>query len=149
MVSGESLFDRLGEMDFLAFVYVAEADAVEQFNVYLDRSLPDADTTAALRAIIKDEAFHVSYSRAECDRYRRDGQAIDHAIRLVRWRRAQEGWMRFTRNLGEWTSGFWLLVAYFTALGPFRLLARLEPGGWHAPAARPAGDALRAARLEG
>ncbi len=148
IVGGQTLFERLGELDFLAFVYVAEADAVEQFGVYLDRNLPDAETSASLRAILKDEAFHVSYSRAECERYRKDGKPVDQAIRAVRWRRFKEGWMRFTRDFGEWTSGFWLLVLYFVAVGPFRVLARVETGGWKV-VARPGAAGLAAARLEG
>lgn len=148
IVGGQTLFARLGELDFLAFVFVAEADAVEQFHVYLDRQLPDPETTAALRDILKDESFHVSYSKLECDKYRREGQPIDHAIRLARWRRVKEAWMRFTRDLGERVSGVWLTLLYFLVVWPFRLVARLERGGWQPAAKRPA-DALAAARLEG
>lgn len=148
IVGGQTLFDRLGEPGFLAFVYVAEADAVEQFDVYLDRGLPDADTRAALTGILRDEAFHVSYARAECERYRRQGLPVDRMIAGVRWRRVQEAWLRFSRDLGEWVSGFWLLVVYVVAVGPFRLFARLEPGGWQRPPPRPT-ELRAAARAEG
>lgn len=132
-VQGEdTLFDRMGEFEFLAFVYVAEADAVEQFQVYIQRKLPDAATLAALKDILKDEAFHVSYSRAECDKYRKEGRAIDKAISMVRWRRLSEGWLRFSKDIGDVMSGLWLLVLYAAAVGPFRALARLESGGWQA-----------------
>lgn len=126
----ETLFDRMGEFEFLAFVYVAEADAVEQFQVYIHRKLPDAITLAALKDILKDEAFHVSYSRAECDKYRKEGRPIDKAISMVRWRRLLEGWLRFSKDIGDWTSGLWLLMLYVVAVGPFRPLASLETGGW-------------------
>ncbi|MSP55351.1 MAG: ferritin-like domain-containing protein [Myxococcales bacterium] len=154
IVGGKTLFERLGELEFLAFVFVAEADAVEQFGVYLDRKLPDPETTAALRDILKDESFHVSYSKLECERYRREGKPVDAALRAVRWRRMKEGWMRFTRDFGEWASGFWLLLLYFGAVGPFRLIARLESGGWRSASGASAvarnglDEALAAARLE-
>ena len=151
VLGSDSLFERLGEFDVLAFVFVAEADAVEQFEVYLDRELPDPLTIAALRDILKDEAFHVSYSRAECERYRREGRAIDQAIANVRWRRLLEGWMRFSKDLGEWTSGAWLLALYAIAVGPFRPFGKLEVGGWHprpCPRQGSAQDRLAAARSE-
>jgi hypothetical protein len=129
-VGGKSLFERLGEFDFLAFVYVAEADAVEQFHVYIERELPDATTVTALKDILKDEAFHVSYSRAECDRYRKAGRPIDAAIRDTRLRRIGEGWLRFSKDFGDRMSALWLGLLYFVALAPFRPFARLEKGGW-------------------
>lgn len=147
IIGGKSLFERMGEVEFLAFVYVAEADAVEQFHVYLNRRLPDQATQDQLRVILKDEVFHVSYSRAEVDRYRKEGLPMEAIVRKVRRRRLWEGWNRFSRDFGSFMSGIWLTLLYFLALGPFRLFARLEPGGWHA-LVRPGGDALSLARSE-
>lgn len=148
VVGGLTLFERLGEEDFLAFVYVAEADAVEQFQVYLDRGLPDADTRAELGPILKDEVFHVSYSRAEVERQRREGRPVDRTIFRLRARRVWERYLRLSRDFGARVASLWLLVLYALALGPFRLVARLERAGWHA-AEPPPGDRLAAARLEG
>ncbi len=145
---GLTLFERLGEDDFLAFVYVAEADAVEQFGVYLDRGLADPDTALELRTILKDEVFHVSYSRAELERMRKDGKPVDRMVRNRRLRRLWERYLRLTRDIGARVSGVWLTLLYFVALGPFRLVARLERGGWH-PVPPRAPDALAAARAEG
>ena len=147
IVGGQSLFERLGEVEFLAFVQVAEADAVEQFHVYLDRGLPDEATQAQLRVILKDEVFHVTYSRAEVDRYRKEGLPMDAILRKVRRRRLWEAWMGFSRDIGTFMSGIWLTFLYFVALAPFRLFARLESGGWRA-SPRPAGDPLSLARAE-
>ena len=148
IVGGQTLFERLGEPEFMAFVYVAEADAVEQFNVYLDRGLPDDATQAQLRAILKDEVFHVTYSRTEVDKYRKDGLPMDATMRKIRLRRVWERLLRFSRDFGSFTSGIWLSLLYFLVLGPFRLFGRLEAGGWH-PVEGRAGDALALARSEG
>jgi len=146
IVGGETLFERKGELDFLAFVAVAEADAIEQFGVYLDRALPDAGTQAALREILKDERFHASYSRAALETY--DPEAVKAALSKVRWDRLKETWMRFSVALGGVVSGVWLSLIYLTLVAPFALLGRLEPGGWQAP--RPPGPGgLRGARSQG
>ncbi|MBM4391491.1 MAG: ferritin-like domain-containing protein [Deltaproteobacteria bacterium] len=139
-VEGRSMFERLGEMEFLAFVWVAEADAVEQFGVYLERQLPDPETHATLQAILKDEHFHVSYSRQELDRFRKQGQVAEVEWSLFRVRRDRwlGAWLRFSREFGVIVSGLWLGLAYAAMLGPFRGLAALEPGGWRPPLPRPA-----------
>ena len=147
IIGGRTLFERLGERDFLAFVYVAEADAVEQFEVYAARSLPDPDTQAALAVILKDELFHVSYSKHELERLsggpptagtaRVSGAQAQAAVRRIRWSRLREGWLRLSRDIGQGMSSLWLTLVYATLLPPFRLLARLEPAGWQTPAADP------------
>lgn len=150
VVGGETLFERMGELEFLAFVHVAEADAVEQFHVYLDRELPDAETCLALRDILTDEKFHVSYSKQEVERYRRDGRQkeVDGAIGRVRRRRVWEGWLRFSRDFGNVVSTGWLWILYAVVVAPFRLFARVETGGWQR-VATPGPDRLAAARAEG
>ncbi len=131
IVGGRTLFERLGEEDFLAFVFVAEADAVEQFDVYRRHDMPDPGTNLALDDILKDEAFHVSYSRQELLRLagasRPEGLA---SVRKARWNRVKEGWLRLSRDIGTVMGGLWLLIAYVLVVGPFRLIARLESGGW-------------------
>jgi hypothetical protein len=150
IVNGRTMFERLGELEFLAFVYVAEADAVEQFDVYRARRLPDAATIDTLGDILKDEAFHVSYSRNELERWRKQGRGaeVDAAVRRVRWNRLKEAWLRFTRDVGTAVASVWLGLVYVLVVGPFRLFARVEPGGWQ-PVATDPRDRLAAARSQG
>jgi hypothetical protein len=153
IVAGRTLFERLGELEFLTFVYVAEADAVEQFDVYRARRLPDPDTDRMLGRILKDEAFHVSYSRAELERYRREGRGreVTAAVWRVRGRRVWEAWLRSSRGMGAVVTSVWLVALYGLVLGPFRLVARLEPGGWQSPGSgsvAKATDRLAAVRAE-
>ena len=146
IVGGRTLFERLGERDFLAFVFVAEADAVEQFGVYARHGLLDTGTEAALERILKDELFHVSYSKHELDRLSEaEGAAAARgAVRRIRWSRFKEGYLRLSRDIGHGMSSLWLLALYGLVLPPFRLFARLEAPGWQAPPteARSAADAL-------
>lgn len=149
IVGGRTLFERLGEEDFLAFVYVAEADAVEQFDVYRAHGMPDPDTNTALDSILKDEAFHVSYSRQELLRMAGPDAAADRlpAVRTARWNRVKEAWLRLSRDIGTVVGGLWLTLLYVLVVAPFRLIARLEPGGLQAPQADPR-PALARARSE-
>lgn len=122
----ESLFRRYGELEFVAFVWVAEKRGAEQFQVYADLLRDDAATAAMFDRIAKDERFHIAYSRAELDRYAKAGQAaeVQRALANVRLRRVWEAWLRFSFALGAWVSGLWLGLLYFAVLGPFSLLAR-------------------------
>lgn len=147
VVAGTTLFERLGEEEFLSFVYVAEADAVEQFEVLLARRLPDPETAATLHRILKDEHFHVSYARTEVERAAAAGRPMRRSMALHRWRRVGQAWLRFSSDFGALMGGFWLGLAYVVGVGPFRLLGRLEPGGWQRP--ERGGSSLAAARTEG
>lgn len=147
IVGGRTLFERMGERDFLAFVYVAESDAVEQFDVYRANDLPDEHTRLMLPAILKDEAFHVSYSRQELLRAHDGDLPIERlpAVRKVRWNRLKEGWLRFSRDIGVVVGSIWLWVLYLLVVAPFRVIARLDRGGWQPPTpdARPLLDQAR------
>jgi len=132
IIGGETLFERLGEKRFLAFVHDAENRGLEHFLIYLESDLTDQDTKDALKGITKDEHFHRSYSRAALEKYApTESQAL---LRSVRWSRYKEAWMRFARSIGTFMSGLWLNIFYFFLLLPFRILARKEKPGWKQPA---------------
>lgn len=135
IVGGESLYERLGELDFLAFVHVAESEALEQFHVYCDRKLPDPDTIHMLQTIMPDEKFHLTYTLRELKRREKQGEAkeVRWALFKVKWRRLWEGWLRFSRDIGQVVSSIWLWLIYAVLVPPFRLLARVEGGGWNEP----------------
>lgn len=132
IVGGQTLFERLGELDFLAFIHVAEGQALEQFEVYKRRNLVDPVTQVQLDGIRKDELFHMTYSGAELEHYRQAGRSTEvrKAIWGVHWRRIKEKWLAFSRQIGDVVSGVWLLLMYTVVVGPFRVLARAEDPGW-------------------
>jgi hypothetical protein len=135
VVEGETLFERLGELEFLSFVYIAEEEAVEQFHVYQKLGLMDDTTAAMMKRILKDEAFHVSYSRAELERYRTEGRGeeVKKAMRRVWRRRLGERWLIFGNSIGDVVTGTMLTLLYLVGLAPGRLLTRLSKGGLQAP----------------
>jgi bacterioferritin (cytochrome b1) len=139
VVEGETLFERLGELEFLSFVYIAEEEAVEQFHVYQKLGLMDDTTDAMMKRILKDEAFHVSYSRAELERYRREGRGdeVKKAMRRVWRRRLGERWLIFGNSIGDVVTGVMLTLLYLVGLAPGRLLTRLSKGGLQAPVKDP------------
>jgi hypothetical protein len=129
IIAGQTLFERLGEIEFLAFVFDAETRGLEQFNVYLASSNTDKLTREALTGIAKDEHFHMTYSRAALEKY--GATEKDKILRRVVWRRYKEAWLRFGNVVGIVVSRIWLLLIYFIIVAPFRLLARKEKEGWH------------------
>jgi hypothetical protein len=122
----DSLFKQLGELEFLAFVWVAERRGAEQFDVYADLMRDDPATTAMFAEIARDERFHIAYSRAELDRYAAAGAHGDvrWAVTRVRVRRVWQMWLRFSRNLGNVVSAVWLGILYVVVLAPFSVVAR-------------------------
>ena len=123
------MFERLGEVEFLAFVTDAEARGLEQFNVYINSSQTDAQTKAALKDIARDEHFHMSYSKAALEKYGADQK--EAILRKVVWRRYKEAWLRFGNIMGIVMSKIWLTLLYFIVVTPFRIFARKEKAGWH------------------
>ena len=129
IIAGETLFERMGEEEFLAFVHDAEQRGLEHFTIYLNSKHTDQNTRDALQSITKDEHFHRSYSKAALEKY-----APEHSTQLlkkVRNRRYKEAWMRLARIIGTAVSGFWLTLVYFILLIPFRMVARIDKQGWH------------------
>jgi hypothetical protein len=149
----ESLFQQLGEIEFLAFVWIAEKRAVEQFGVYTNILRKDQASVDLLQEIDGDERFHVSYSRAELDRYAAEGRSkeVRQAIFRVRRRRFLEAWLRFSHVLGDFMSRLWLSILFILVIGPSSLLAKIlekEPTGFVPPDPL-SGTAMERAALQG
>jgi hypothetical protein len=60
----EALFERLGELDFLAFVHLAERRGREQFEIHARTHAAQgrAELAQMFEAIIADERYHERYS---------------------------------------------------------------------------------------
>ncbi len=137
----DSLFAKFGELEFLAFVWIAEKRGAQQFDVYADLMKADPDSCAMFAEIADDERFHIAYSRAELDRYEEAGQAqeVKDAVSRVKRRRLLEAWLRFSVVLGDFMSKLWLGLLYILVVGPSSIIARLTestPKGFVAPEVR-------------
>lgn len=123
----DSLFSKFGELEFLAFVWIAERQGAKQFDVYADLMREDPDSCAMFEEIADDERFHIAYSRAELDRYEEAGQSqeVQEAVTRVKRRRLLEAWLRFSVVMGDFMSKLWLGLLYGFVIGPSSIIARL------------------------
>jgi hypothetical protein len=128
LVDGESLFEKLGEIEFLAFVHDAEKRAGEQFKVYLDSRYTDSETQIALSEIVRDEYFHISYSKSALERYAPENK--NSLLRRTAIRRYKERWISIGHRIGIIVTRVWMCLLYFIIVAPFRIMARKEPVGW-------------------
>jgi hypothetical protein len=126
-IRGEtSLYERLGETEFLAFVWLHERQGARQFDLYADLMKHDPDSSAMFAQICADEEYHVSYSRRELDRIEaeRGSAEVKRAIRRLRIRRAREAFLRASHGFSHLMAGLWLLAIYFAVVAPFSLGGR-------------------------
>lgn len=130
----EQLYERLGEVAFLAFVHLGEARGRAQFEAHRRtcRRLGDMRTVALLEAIDVDEARHERYSRALLVELAGGERAASRALRKAR---AWEAW-RIFRRAGRAVAGrvyALLMLVLFVAIAPLALLVRrVRPAraGW-------------------
>lgn len=142
-LAGDGGLDRLqvGEMSepaLLAFLHLSEKAAAERFALYGEMLRGDPETGAVFADVLRDEVFHMTYTRAQL------GRVAPARNRSALWRaRAGRLWRAYLRLAGALAGllgGIVLTVQYFLLLPWFALAARRaargEPPGWHlSPAA--------------
>ena len=132
----ENLFERLGEVRFLAFVHRGERRGRSQFETYKAWFARHGDnkTRAMFDAIVRDEIRHETYTRALLvELAGGEAQARKALARAALWE-AWRQWRRLGRAAAE---GFYfvLMLAIYAMLAPFSLVAawlRPAPSGWSA-----------------
>ncbi len=148
----QNLYEALGPVRFVVFVFLAESQAAEQFRA-LAAHFRGREALAELFARVgRDERFHVGYSGRLLDELRAQGRGAEvrNAAARVRLRRAWDAWRRAGRVLGDALThgllvGLYVLVVPLFALAQ-RALERGDAGGWRRPP--PRGDALHDARRQ-
>jgi hypothetical protein len=123
--SSENLYEHLGEVRFLAFVYAGERRGRIEFETYarlLRRR--GADTLATLfEGLVQDERQHEAYSVRLLEELTDEAGAR----RAVRWVTRWEAWRTFRRH-GRALGGalYWAtMLLVYVALAPFGLVSRL------------------------
>jgi rubrerythrin len=149
----QNLYETLGPVRFLAFVFLAESQAAEQFRA-LGAHFRDREALASLFARIgRDERFHVGYSERLLDELRAQGRGAEvrGALARVRLQRAWDAWRRAGRVLGDAVTHALLVALYLLVVPPFALAQRCmetrDGGGWRRPP--PRRDTLDEARSQG
>lgn len=130
----QDLYERLGLVDFLAFVHLAERRGETHFRALLETIARDPDLVALLDGVARDERFHLAYSgrwlaRVEAAR----GRGPATALRRGTLRAAWAAWRRGGRAIGALTAALVLRVLYFVVLPPFAIAQRFidpERPGW-------------------
>lgn len=124
-----------GDAPLLAFLHLSEAAAARSFGVYHRAVGGDGETRDVFGRILKDETFHMTYTRHELGRIapRKQGWLLWKA----RLGRLWKGYLRFAVALAGLMGGIILTLQYFILLPAFawgaKRAARREPQGW-APA---------------
>ena len=130
----ENLFERLGEVRFLAFVHRGERRGRTQFETYKTWFAASGDnkTRAMFDAIVRDELRHETYTRQLLVQLAGgEAQARRELTRAALWE-AWRQWRRLGRNLAE-TFYFGVMIGLYGLLAPFAgLAAWLRPAstGW-------------------
>jgi hypothetical protein len=121
----------------LAFLHLSEGNAARDFAIYRDAVGGDDRTRAVFERILRDEEFHMNYTRAELARVSPSKQG--RLLWGARLSRLWKAYLRFAVWLAGLIGGIVLTVQYFLILPPFawisRRAARREPEGWTATSA--------------
>ncbi len=123
-----------GDDALLAFLHLSEKAAARDFAAYRDVLDHDPSTRAVFEEILKDEQFHMKYTRLQLSRVapRRQGWLLWRA----RLGRLWKAYLRAAAALAGLIGTLVLTIQYFVVLPPFALLAkraaRREPVGWAA-----------------
>jgi hypothetical protein len=130
---------EMSEPALLAFLHLSEKAAAERFALYGEMLEDDPETRAVFGDVLRDEVFHMTYTRAQLTRVApaRNRRALWRARAGRLWR----AYLRCAGALAGLLGGIVLTVQYFLLLPWFAIAAqraaRRERGGWHAC---PAGD---------
>lgn len=116
----------------LAFLHLSEQAAARQFAVYRDAVGGDAETRKVFQTILRDEEFHMNYTRSELARVAPERQK--RLIWKARLSRLWKAYLRFAVGLAGLIGAVLLALQYFILLPLFALVSkraeRRAPQGW-------------------
>ncbi|HYJ51597.1 MAG TPA: ferritin-like domain-containing protein [Allosphingosinicella sp.] len=121
-----------GDAPLLAFLHLSEANAARDFAVYRDAVGADDATRAVFERILRDEVFHMNYTKRELERV--SPARAKGLIWRARLKRVWKAYLRFAVGLAGIIGGVILTLQYFILLPPFAWIskraARREAQGW-------------------
>jgi hypothetical protein len=124
--------DGANDASLLAFLHLSEKAAAGRFALYREVLAVDPDTQGIFATILRDEAFHMTYTHQQLTRVApRKWSAVLWKARLGRLWKA---YLRIAAAVAGLLGTVVLLLQYVLLLPPFALLARRyarrEPQGW-------------------
>lgn len=127
----------------LAFLHLSERAAAGRFAVYRD-VIPDEGTRDVFRRILRDEVFHMDYTRSQLERVEPDRHR--RQLWMARASRLWKAYLRAASALAGLLGTVVLAAQYFLVFPVFALLARRaarrERAGWSDPIHREGRAAL-------
>ncbi len=148
----ENLFERLGEVRFLAFVHRGECRGRQQFETYREwfARRGDNKTRAMFDAIVRDETRHETYTRELLvELTGGEAAARRELVKAALWE-AWRNWRRIGR-FGAEKLYFAVMMVLYALLAPFTLIAaaaRPARKGWSVPLMEQETDERAAVALE-
>ncbi len=132
--------DHENDDTLLAFLHLSERAAAMRFAVYREVLAGDPDTRAVFETILRDEAFHMNYTRKQLERV----SPRKHGVRLwmARLHRVGKLYLRFAAAFAGVMGALILGLQYFVVLPFFALAAKHAerrarvPSGWTSVASR-------------
>lgn len=126
--------DQEQDETLLAFLHLSEKAAARDFADYIAVLDRDPATREVFEKVLHDEAFHMTYTRAQLQRVapERGRRRIWQARRRRLWR----AYLRLASGLAGLIGGAVLTLQYYLIIPPFAWVARRgqrdEPPGWSA-----------------
>jgi rubrerythrin len=124
--------ERGNDAPLLAFLHLSERAAATGFGTYRKAVAGDDATQAMFERILRDETFHMNYTRRELARVAPQKQGW--ILWQARLGRLWKGYLRFAVALGSLFGAIILTLQYFILIPPFawaaKRAARREPEGW-------------------
>ncbi len=135
--------DEERDASLLAFLHLSEKAAAGRFASYRD-VIPDDGTREVFRRVLRDEVFHMSYTRTQLERVAPGRHR--HQLWLARASRLWKGYLRAASAVAGLLGSVVLVLQYFLVLPVFALLAkraaRRQRPGWSEPVRREGRAAL-------
>ena len=133
----QHLFEKWGEVRFVAFIHISESRAAAQFQA-LASHFADDDLGRLFESIGRDEKFHCRYSEHLLQSWREQGREaeVEAAVSRVKRSLLWMAWRRAGRRIGDLLVMGIMLSLFVGVLPLFALISRLfdrsERAGWKA-----------------
>lgn len=131
-----------GDIAFVAFLHVAEGNAEVLFRKAIRATRHDPRTQSVFAEILRDELYHVAWTKEALHRWRKAGRRgeVSRALAAARGRRFLGGLALAAARVGHGVGRTMLRIAYFTVFAPFAWAARrAKPTPTYVVAPAPAG----------
>ena len=124
-----------GIINYVAMLHIAEKKAEKLFSKHCSLLKNDPETYEIFKQILKDEHYHVSYTKKFLKKWANGGDSnkVRKAYINAYTSRAINKLIRISAKFGDYMASITLFLIYFTCLIPFALFSKIQNNktGWH------------------